>query len=72
MSSSFALESMDGVIGPGFFGGGIVLGVLVGASSYFVGGWFIPVLRLVVVVVVGLVDPGVVVVVVVGEEGRLV
>ena len=50
----------------------MVLGILVGASSYFVGGWFIPVLRLVVVVVVvGVVDPGVVVVVV-GEEGRLV
>ena len=49
----------------------MILGILVGASSYFVGGWFIPVLRLVVVVVVGLVDPGVVVVVV-GEEGRFV
>ena len=70
MSSSFALESMDCVIGPGFFGGGIVLGVLVGASSYFVGGWCIPFLWL-VVVGVGMVDPGVVVVVVV-EEGRFV
>ena len=47
----------------------MILGILVGASSYFVGGWFIPVLRL---VVVGVVDPGVVVGVVVGEEGRLV